>query len=287
LTITDPTNSAVPDLNDAKTSPESLAMIGVAQWLRGDQAAAAEHDEAMRAATHREEMQRRMEAAANALAGAKARVSNLMDKVDLEGRRIFGFGVGTVVIGALTALDVIPLNWAAQAFGLNAAASWVVTMILLAASVGAMAGLEVTRHDARRRTALVAILLTAYAGLVGLRASFLVTVDGESFLAALLQALVLSAISAALVVLGSAVMARTRPLRLSRARAAAQRASRVSEASEEAWRQADDMFGRHLGVLRRHMIRQPLYSSVPAGIAHAEWAAALERALRAQFTTRW
>jgi hypothetical protein len=120
-----------------------------------------------------------------------------------------------------------------------------------------------------------------------LRASFLVTVDGESFLAALLQALVLSAISAALVVLGSAVMARTRPLRLSRARAAAQRASRVSEASEEAWRQADDMFGRHLGVLRRHMIRQPLYSSVPAGIAHAEWAAALERALRAQFTTRW
>jgi hypothetical protein len=287
LTITDPTNSAVPDLNDAKTSPESLAMIGVAQWLRGDQAAAAEHDEAMRAATHREEMQRRMEAAANALAGARARVSNLMDKVDLEGRRIFGFGVGTVVIGALTALDVIPLNWAAQAFGLNAAASWVVTMILLAASVGAMAGLEVTRHDARRRTALVAILLTAYAGLVGLRTSFLVTVDGESFLAALLQALVLSAISAALVVLGSAVMTRTRSLRLSRARAAAQRARRVSEASVGAWRQADDKFGRHLGVLRRHMVRQPLYSSVPAGVAHAAWVAALEQALRAQFTTRW
>jgi hypothetical protein len=261
--------------------------MGLGEWLRNDPAAASEHDEAMRAATHRDEMHRRMGDAARELTAATENVSSLMGKDDLAGRRALGFGLGTVIIVGLTALDAIPLNWAAQAFGLNAAASWVVTMILLVASVGAMTGLEVTRHEARRRTALISVMLIAYAGLVALRTSFLVTVAGESMLAALLQALVLSAVSAALVVLGSAVMARTRSLRLSRARADARRAARASEASEYAWRQADEKFGRHFSVLRRHLVRQPLYSSVPAGVTHAEWIVALEQALRAQFTTRW
>jgi len=283
VSITEQAYSAVPDHHGPETSAEHLAAIGVAEWLREDDAAAEEHTEAMRADMHLAETRRRREAADQALAAARARVSNLMDKHDLEGRRMLGFGLGAVVIGALVVLDAIPLNWAAQAFGLNAADSWAVTMIMLVASVGAMAGLEVTRHDARRRAALAAIILAAYAGLAGLRTSFLVTVAGESFLAALLQALVLSGISAGLVVLGSAVMARTRSLRLSLARAAARRASRASETNKSAWCQADEKFRRHLGVLHRHLARQSLYSSVPAGVTHATWAAALDQALRAQF----
>lgn len=283
MSITEQAYAAMPERHGPESSAEHLAAIGVAGWLREDAAAAEEHTEAMRAGMHLAETRRRSEAADEALAGARARVSNLMDKHDLEGRRMLGFGLGTTVIGALVVLDAIPLNWAAQAFGLNAADSWAVTMIMLVASVGAMAGLEVTRHEARRRAALVAIILAAYAGLAGLRTSFLVTVAGESFLAALLQALVLSGISAGLVVLGSAVMARTRSLRLSLARAAARRAGRASEANESARRRADEKFRRQLGVLRRHLARQSLYSSVPPGIAHAAWAAALDQALRAQF----
>ncbi len=187
---------------------------------------------------------------------------------------------------ALVVLDAIPLNWAAQAFDLNNADSWLVTLILLAASIGAMAGLEATRQDARRYAALVALTLTAYAGLVALRTSFLVTVAGEGFAAALLQAVVLSAISAGLVFLGSAVMARTRSLRLSPALAAARRARRTSQASEAAWRRAEEKLERHLGVLHRQLVRQPLYAAVPTGLTHPEWVAALERALRAQFTQR-
>jgi hypothetical protein len=45
-----------------------------------------------------------------------------------------------VVVTALLAFDAIPLNWAAQAFGLASAATWLVTVIMLAASAGAMAG---------------------------------------------------------------------------------------------------------------------------------------------------
>ncbi len=227
-----------------------------------------------------------MEAAVCELADARARASNLKDKDDLAGRRSCGFSLGAVIVIALTALDAIPLNWAAQAFGLDAADSWLVTLILLVASVGAMAGLEMTGHDARRRQTLIALMLIGYGGLVALRTSFLVTVDGESFVAALLQALVLSAFSAGLVVIGSAVMARTRPLRLSRARVAELRARRASEASERAWRQSDERFVLHYRGLRRQLALQPFYVSVPTGVTHDEWVKALESALRMHFTTQ-
>jgi hypothetical protein len=286
MTIAGQADSAAADRHHPEMPADSLAMIGVATWFREDPRAVDEHDEAVRASTHRDETHRLMVAAARAHADARARVSNLEDKDDLDGRKMFGFGLGAVMVMALMALDAIPLNWAAQAFGLDAADSWLVTMILLAASVGAMAGLEVTAHDARRRRGLLAIVLAGYAGLVALRTSFLVTVDGESFLAAVLQALVLSAFSAGLVVIGSAVMARTRPRRLSQARAEELRARRVSAAAEHAWRRADEKFNRQFGVLRRLLARQPLYVSVPAGVTHGEWVAALESALRAHFTAQ-
>lgn len=282
MTVTASATPAVPDHPD----PEHLAAAGLAGWFREDRAAAEEHEEATRAGMHQHETRRRMEAADRALAEARARVSGLKDRHNLDGRRTLAFWLGSVIVTGLVILDAIPLNWAAQAFGLNAADSWVVTLILLAASIGAMAALETAHHDPRRYRALVAVTLTAYAGLVALRTSFLVTVAGEGMVTALLQAVVLSAISAGLVFLGSAVMARTRPLRLSRAQAGARRARRASEASETAWDRAGDKLERHLGVLRRQLIRQPLYSSVPSGMTHSEWVVVLDRVLRAQFAQR-
>lgn len=279
-----PGGPVLPDHPDTDFDAANLAVIRVADWLRDDEAAAGEHDEAMRADMHCQETRRRADAAGRALAGSKARLSSLMDKVDLDGRRTLGFSLGAVMITVLVALDAIPLNWAAQAFGLDAADSWFVTLLMLIASVGAMAGLEITRRDSRWRGSLIAIVLVAYVGLVALRTSFLITVAGESLVAALLQALVLSGISAGLVVLGSAVMARTRPFGLSRARAAVRRAAHASEVSREALRRAEERFGRHLGVLRRMLGREPVYAAPPAGTTPAKWAAALERALCAQFT---
>jgi hypothetical protein len=270
--------------DSADISVAGLAMVEVATWFREDARAADEFDETARASTHRDETRRRMEEASRGLADARARVSNLMDTDDLAGRRVFGFVLGAVIVVALTVLDAIPLNWAAQAFGLDAADSWLVTAILLVASVGAMAGLELTRREARRRQALIAVMLAGYGGLVALRTSFLTTVDGESLPAALLQAVVLSAFSAGLVVIGSAVMARTRPPRLSRARAEELRARRVSEASKRAWRAADEKFVLHLRGLRRQVALQPFYVSAPAGVGHDEWVTALDGALRAPFT---
>ena len=176
MTVTVPANPAAPDRPD----PEHLAAAGLAEWLREDRAAAEEHEEAMRAGMHQHEMQRRKESADRALDEARARVSGLIDKHNLDGRRTLAFWLGSAIVVCLVILDAIPLNWAAQAFGLNAADSWVVTLILLVASIGAMAALEAARHDARRYMVLVAVTLTAYTGLVALRTSFLVTVAGES-----------------------------------------------------------------------------------------------------------
>jgi hypothetical protein len=284
VTLTEPANPALPD--HPGLDPDHLAVIGVATWLREDRAAADELEEAMRADSHCREMRRHGEAAGSVLADAKARVSGLIDRHNLDGRRTLSFWLGSAVVITLVVLDAIPLNWAAQAFGLNEASSWLITLILLAATLGAMAGLEAARHDQRRRTALVGVILAAYAGLAALRTSFLVTVIGESIVAALLQAFVLSAISAGLVFLGSAVMARTRPLKLSRAFATLRRARRTSESTEAARRRAEEQFDRHLAVLRRQLVQQPLFSAVPAGVTHPEWVAALESALRAQFAQR-
>ena len=163
MTVTIPADPAIPDRPD----PQRLAVPGLAEWLHEDPAAAEEHEEAMRADSYQHEMQRRREAAERVLADASARLA-LIDKHNLDGRRTLGFWLGSAIVVALVVLDAIPLNWAAQAFDLNNADSWLVTLILLVASVGAMAGLEATRQDARRYAALVALTLTAYAGLVAL-----------------------------------------------------------------------------------------------------------------------
>jgi hypothetical protein len=284
MTLTEPANPGQPD--HLAPDPHHLAVIGVAQWVREDRVAADELEEAMRADSLCREMRRHAEAAGFALADVNARVSSLIDRHNLDGRRTLSFGVGSTIVVALVILDAIPLNWAAQAFGLNRASSWLITLILLAATIAAMAGLELMRHEQRRRTALVGVILAAYAGLIALRTSFLVTVIGESALAALLQAVVLSAISAGLVFVGAAVLARTRPVKLSRASAALRRARRTSESSEAAWRRAEEQLDRHLAVLRRQLVRRPLYTAVPAGVTHPAWAAALESALHAQFAQR-
>ena len=262
---------------------DAQASAAVSVWLHDHQAVAGEIEEAVRAHTHLQELEGRARQATAVATSAQQRAASLTSKLDPDGHRILGFAAGTAVVTALTVLDAAPLNWAAQAFGLDAGGTMLITGILLVASVGAMAGLETTRGNARRRAALAGVIAAAYAALVVLRTQFLTTVAGESLPAALLQAVLLSAISAGLVLCGSAVMARTRSLGLDRARAAARRARHAAAAAQAAARHAAEKMQRHLGVLRQMLIPWALGSAAPAGVDHASWAAALERAIRALF----
>jgi hypothetical protein len=193
---------------------------------------------------------------------ARLRLVAEIAKADPAGVRTLAFWPGAVVVAALAALDVVPLSWTAQAFGLAIAGTWLITGILLVASLGAMICFELTKANPRKRLALIIVVALAYAGLVEVRVRFLTTVAGESLPAALMQAGLLTATSVALVLCGSAAMARTQHYRIARAKAKAWRGLRVAENSlvsqaakiEEHERPGDlayPVFGPYIRVHRR------------------------------------
>jgi hypothetical protein len=211
--------------------------------------------------------------------------SSLAVKLDPGDHRKLSFGLGLAIVVVLVVLDAVPLNWAAQAFGLNSAGTWLVTSILVVASIGAMLGFEVTRGHPRRRGVLTAVVAVGYLALMGLRTNFLITVSNESLPVALLQSALLTAISAGLVLSGSAVMARTRHLSHSRACAAARRAAQAADDARHAQRQAAEKLQRHIGSLHHMLLPWTLREAAPAGVDHTKWDAALDRAIRALFST--
>jgi hypothetical protein len=239
--------------------------------------------EAVRAHTHLAEVTRRAQAAELAQQDAEEHNAALLTRRDPAGRRVLGFGGGAAIVTLLVILDAIPLNWAAQAFGLDPGGTWLVTLILLVASIGAMLGFEVTSRHPRRRALLAAVVTIAYLALLGLRSQFLTTVAGEPLLVALLQSAMLTAISAGLVLCGSAVLARTRSLTLSRSGAAARHARQAAADARAAQVIAAENLHRHIGGLRSMLFPWALGPAAPVGVDRARWVAALERAVRQMF----
>ena len=276
------------DIDPAHDAPDpsldAQAAASLSALFEARPSIAADLEEAGRAHAHLQQQRQREFDALKAQDTAQQSAAGLTAKLDLAGQRFAGFILGAAVVAALLVFDAIPLNWAAQAFGLASAATWLVTVIMLAASAGAMAGLELTRDDTRRHQVLLVMIGAGYLALTVLRTTFLITVAGESLPSAVLQAVLLSAISAGLVACGSAVMARTRPLTLARAVSAARRARAAAVSSREARRRTEEKMQRHWTVLRRMLREWSITSDAPAGVSQADWIAALERALSALFS---
>jgi hypothetical protein len=277
------TEHGEPDPDRDDTVLEAQASAALERWLQDHPAVAGEIQDTVRAHIHLQELDGRTREAGKAVQEAEHRRGILATRLDPGGHRIFGFTLGAALVAVLVILDAIPLNWAAQAFGLDSAGTWLVTFILVIASLAAMLGLEVTRAHPKRRALLVAVMTAGYLALLGLRTEFLTTVAAESFLAALLQAAMLTAISAGLVLCGSAVIARTRPLSLSRSHDSTRRARQAAADARAAQNQAAERLQRHIGGLRQMLLPWALGSPAPAGVDRATWAAALERAIRALF----
>lgn len=270
---------------DDHTDPvlEAQANVALEYWLRDHPEVAGAIKETIRADVHLKEVQGRTQEAEQAERMAEQHDAMLMTKHDPAGHRILGFAVGAALVALLVVLDAIPLNWAAQAFNLDSAATWLVTLILVAASIGAMLGFELTSGHPRPRRLLAAVVTVAYLALLGLRCAFLTTVSGESLPFALFQSAILTAISAGLVLCGSAVLGRTRSLSLSRSRAAARRTRQAVADARAGQSLAADKLRRHLGGLRQMLLPWAIGSAAPDGVDRAKWAAALERAVRQLF----
>ena len=272
-----------PSPGRALPTVDELAAQSLTACLREQPYMATQIQETARAQTHLGLEQQREDDAAWAAAGARQLASSLAARLDTAGQRCVGTGAGTVVVASLLLLDIVPLNWAAQAFNLASGGTWLITLILVAASGGAMAGLEAARDDARRRGLLLGLMALAFAALTVLRTFYLVTVTETPIGAAGLQAVLLSAVSAGLVVCGSIVLSRTRPLVLSRALAAARRADRVQARCVAARRRAEETLERHWAVLVRLLRDWSYAGTAPSGVSQAGWTSALERCLAAIF----
>jgi len=272
----DPDEPQVPDL-------EVQARAALEHWLKDHPEVTGEIKETVRAHVYLKELERRADEAEQVSQLAEQRDATLMTRQDPGGHRVLGFGLGALLVVLLVVLDAIPLNWSAQAFGLDSGGTWLVTLILVIASAGAMLGFELTRSHPRRRGLLAAVVTLGYVALLGLRTQFLVTVAGESLLVALLQSAMLTAISAGLVLCGSAVLGLTRSLSLSRSRAAVRRAQQAVAETRAAQAQAATRLQRHIGGLWQLQLPWALRSAAPAGVDRAAWAAALERAVRELF----
>src|SRR3984893_1840898 len=177
---------------------QARATNTVTQLLQKHPRIAKDIRDTLRARVHLAELTDRADRAEKKEVDSEQHESNLHVKLDPGDRRTLGFPLCLVIVIALTVLDAVPLNWAAQAFGLNSAGTWLVTFILVVASIGAMLGFEITRGDPRRRGVLTAVVAMVYLALLGLRTEFLITVSSDSLPVAVLQSTLLTAISAGL-----------------------------------------------------------------------------------------
>jgi hypothetical protein len=249
------------------------------QWLQDHPQVTGELRETVRAHIHLQELHRCTREAQDARRNAEYDAT-MLARLDPGGHRVLGFVPGMALIAVLAVLDAIPLNWAAQALGLNSDGTWMVTFILAIASVGAMLAFELTRGHPRRRWRLWAVVTAGFAALLALRTEYLTTVAGYSFPAALLQAAMLTGLSAGFTLCGSAVLARTRSLSLSRARSSARRARQATIKASATQRLASEKLQLHIGVLRQMFLPWALGSAPPVDVDRAKWAAALERAVQ-------
>jgi hypothetical protein len=262
---------------------QTEANAALQRWLQDHPEVGGELTETVRAHIHLQELEARTREAERVLQTAEQRHATLLTRHDVAGRRIFGCTIGLALVVGLVILDAIPLNWAAQAFGLDSGGTWLVTCILVVASVGAMVGFELTSGHSRQRGLLAAVVGLVYLVLLGLRTQFLTTVAGESTPVALLQSAMLTAISAGLVLCGSLVLARTRSFTLSRSAGIARRARQAAADARATQATAAQKLQRHIGALWQMLLPWALGTAASAGVDRAKWAVALKQSVRQLF----
>jgi hypothetical protein len=283
-------SNPVPEHDTLQTTPadpglQARATNTITQLLQKHPRIARDIRDTLRARVHLAELTDHADRAEKNEADTEEHESNLAVRLDPGDRRTLGFPLGLIIVIALTVLDAVPLNWAAQAFGLNSAGTLLVTFILVVASIGAMLGFELTRGHPRRRAVLAVVVGVGYLALLALRTEFLITVSSDSLVVAGLQSALLTAISAGLVLCGSTVLARTRFPSHSRARAVARRAAQAADGARAAELLAAEKLQRHIDALHHMLLLWALRSAAPEGVDHAQWDVALKEAIRALFAT--
>jgi hypothetical protein len=124
------------------------ANAALEHWLQDHPEASGKLMETFRAHIHLQELEARTREAGQAHRAADHPHSTLLTRYDPAGHRVLGFLAGGALVVALVG-DAIPLNWAAQASGLDSGGTWLVTCIQAAAdsrATQATAARRLQRH---------------------------------------------------------------------------------------------------------------------------------------------
>ena len=275
-TVTGPDEPVDPPATGSGQSPLSYAMHAIGTLLSesplaNEQFHEARHDraEADRLDSEAAESGRRG-ADAEARAAAERRKANPHERIN---RRL---GTGLAVVLAL--LDALPAYWSAQAFGLDQPSTLILTVLLCAALGGGMWLLDLFSRQHRRSALhiLEGALAAGFLGIFALRLNYLQVTGGEDFLSSAIEALALTAISAALVTIGFVVLSHRTPKAVANAERIAREAAHSGAADAAAAARAKA--ARSRAALEDTLVTWAL-THEPAGITHEQFLQAVGQAI--------
>jgi hypothetical protein len=183
----------------------------------------------------------------------------------------------------LSLVDAVPSYFTAQGFGLDQTATVIITVLLVAALASAMWLMALFTTKGRRHARRVVEIIVGI-GLVVvtiLRAQYLTATSGGSPAEALLQAVVLTAMSGGLVAMGYIVLEHRKPKVVATAeRTGSQRDATAVENADTAKRLRASADDARRG-LDNYIVPYALKSDPPAGLDHHRFVDALRAVVRA------
>ena len=275
-TVTGPEEPADRQENPPGPSPMSYAIHEIGSLLPESPLAHEQFQEARHDQAEADRLEAEAEKLGQRSTDAEARAAAERRKANPHERVNRWFGTGLAVVLAL--LDALPAYWSAEAFGLSQASTLVLTVLLCAALGGAMWLLDLFSRQHRRSALriLVGALGVGFIGMFVLRLDYLQVTGGQDVLSSAVEAAALTAVSAALVVVGFVVLSH----RVPKAVANAERIARET-ANSDAVRAAAD--ARTKAARSRAALEDTVVTWVvshpPADISHEQFLKAAGQAI--------
>ena len=188
--------------------------------------------------------------------------------------------LGAAAAAGLALLDALPAYWTAQAFGLDQFSTLVLTGLLCVALGGSMWLLDLFEAKSRRLALriLQGVLAAGFVGMFVLRLDYLQVVGGGDPWSSALQALALTAVSAALLGVGFVVLSHRMPKAVADAERAAHQAK-----EEESVAQEDAAAAHARAVMSQAALQDTVVtwavSHEPAGLEQEEFVQAIGQAI--------
>jgi len=275
-TVTGPVDPDEPSGTRPGESPLSYAIRALGTLVSGsglahEQFREARHDQAEADRLDAEAAQAGQQSAdAGARAAAERRKASPHERIN---RRL-----GTWLAGLLALLDALPAYWSAQAFGLGQTSTLILTVLLCAALGGGMWLLDLFNRKGRRPAlrVLQGALCAGFAAMFVLRLDYLQVTGGADFWSAAIEALALTAVSAALLAVGYVVLSHRMPKAVASAERLARQAAHSGTA--EAAAAARTKAARSRAAFEDTVVTWAL-SQQPAGIGHDQFLDAIGQAI--------